>query len=328
MEQWLDFSTNEIEYAAVTWLGPILGFLPYQKPAVEKAKQHIDRALSILNKVLATRTFLVGNTITLADIVCVCNLVALFRYVLDRKKRAQFPHVTRWFATCLVQPHFSSTVSQPFTFCEVAADPQPAKQQQGKKGKKGKPQQEKKQKQEKKPQKEKEEEEEEEPPMEAAVPKPKNPFDELPRSSFNLEEWKRVYSNTDTRGEALPYLWKNFDPAGYSLWQCKYKYNEDLAQPVFKTSNLAGGFVARADCMRKYAFGVMLVCGDNSQQYLSGVWIIRGTEFPEYFEKLVDDVELYDWRKLDENDRSLVEDYFAWDAPIDGQPVLDGKQFK
>ena len=31
-------------------------------------------------------------------------------------------------------------------------------------------------------------------------PKAKNPLDSLPKSSFNLEDWKRAYSNKDTRG--------------------------------------------------------------------------------------------------------------------------------
>jgi elongation factor 1-gamma len=31
-------------------------------------------------------------------------------------------------------------------------------------------------------------------------PKAKNPLDLLPKSTFNLEDWKRAYSNKDTRG--------------------------------------------------------------------------------------------------------------------------------
>ena len=31
-------------------------------------------------------------------------------------------------------------------------------------------------------------------------PKAKNPLDSLPKSTFNLEDWKRAYSNKDTRG--------------------------------------------------------------------------------------------------------------------------------
>ncbi len=39
------------------------------------------KALSVLNDVLATRTFLVGERVTLADITCVCNLLLLYKQV-------------------------------------------------------------------------------------------------------------------------------------------------------------------------------------------------------------------------------------------------------
>lgn len=38
--------------------------------------------------------------------------------------------------------------------------------------------------------------------------KAKNPLDDLPKSAFNLEEWKRQYSNSDTRKEALPWFYE------------------------------------------------------------------------------------------------------------------------
>jgi len=41
-----------------------------------------------------------------------------------------------------------------------------------------------------------------------AEPKVKNPLDDLPKSAFNLEEWKRQYSNLDTREGAIPWFYK------------------------------------------------------------------------------------------------------------------------
>jgi len=41
-------------------------------------------------------------------------------------------------------------------------------------------------------------------------PKAKNPLDDLPKSTFNLEDWKRAYSNKETRGAggALEWLYE------------------------------------------------------------------------------------------------------------------------
>lgn len=46
----------------------------------------------------------------------------------------------------------------------------------------------------------KEDEEEDDGNLVPEEPKAKNPLDLLPKSSFNLEDWKRAYSNKDTRG--------------------------------------------------------------------------------------------------------------------------------
>ena len=39
------------------------------------------------------------------------------------------------------------------------------------------------------------------------APKEKNPLDLLPKSTFNLEDWKRAYSNKDTRGAGGSIEW-------------------------------------------------------------------------------------------------------------------------
>lgn len=43
-----------------------------------------------------------------------------------------------------------------------------------------------------------------------AEAKAKNPLDDLPKSTFNMEDWKRAYSNMDTRGPggALEWFYK------------------------------------------------------------------------------------------------------------------------
>ena len=38
-------------------------------------------------------------------------------------------------------------------------------------------------------------------------PKAKNPLDALPKSTFNLEDWKRAYSNMETRGAGGAIEW-------------------------------------------------------------------------------------------------------------------------
>lgn len=51
------------------------------------------------------------------------------------------------------------------------------------------------------------ENDEEDEPLVPEEPKAKNPLDSLPKSNFNLEDWKRAYSNLDTRGPGGSLEW-------------------------------------------------------------------------------------------------------------------------
>ena len=88
-----------------------------------------------------------------------------------------------------------------------------------------------------KPKKKEEEDDEEE--EDKPAPKPKHPLEALERPTFVLDDWKRKYSNAETREDALPWFWENAKFNEYSLWQVDYKYNDELTQ-VFMTSNLIG----------------------------------------------------------------------------------------
>ncbi|VDP54895.1 unnamed protein product [Soboliphyme baturini] len=81
---------------------------------------------------------------------------------------------------------------------------------------------------------------EEEP--ESFEPREKDPFAGLPKSTFDLDAFKRVYSNEDTLTKAVPYFWEHFDPANYSIWYCEYKYPSELAKIYMSCNLITGNF--------------------------------------------------------------------------------------
>jgi elongation factor 1-gamma len=158
---------------------------------------------------------------------------------------------------------------------------------------------------------------------------PKSKLDLLPPSSFDLEAWKRFYSNNDTKPTAMDYFWKHFDNKGYSVWRVDYKYNNELTQ-TFMSSNLIGGFFTRLERARKYAFGSLVVLGESHNNSISGYFVIRGQEIPEEVFDAVD-FESYTFVKVDIQDnvtRNEIADYFAWDGNFYGKAFADGKVFK
>jgi len=67
-------------------------------------------ALTVLNTHLLTRTYLVGDKLSLADIAVVSALVYPMKMLLDEAWRMEFVNVTRWFITCTEQPEFKAVI--------------------------------------------------------------------------------------------------------------------------------------------------------------------------------------------------------------------------
>merc|ERR1711909_186709 len=67
-------------------------------------------------------------------------------------------------------------------------------------------------------------------------PKSKDPLAGLPKGTFDLEEWKRFYSNND-EDDSIKWFWEHFDAEHYSIWRSDYKFNSELSM-VFMSCNL------------------------------------------------------------------------------------------
>jgi len=337
VDQWIEFAEKEIDLPAAVWIFPILGFIPNNPTAVAKAKTDIRKVLTVLNKHLGGRTFVVGERVTLADIILATSLYRLYTLVLDAPFRKAFGNANRWFQTVVNQPEFKAVVGNT-NLCEKMMNA-PASEETGtapaakeekpkKEAKKEEKKKEEKPKEAKKPKKEDDDDDMDEEAHEEK--KGPNPLYSLPPSKLIMDAWKRTYSNEDTRKVAIPWFWENYDPEGYSLWIGNYKYNNEL-EKLFMTCNLVGGFCQRLDKLRKYGFGSIIIFGQEPNLQIACCFLVRGKEIPAEM-KECDDCENYDWRRVDTNDaasRELVNDFFAWDGSFTGYPPFNqGKIFK
>jgi len=363
--QWIEYGEREITPVSTTLVYPCMGILQFNKNNNERAKDELKHILQLLDNYLRTRTYLVGERITLADITIACDLLLLFQWIIEPSIRETYQNVARWFSTLINQKEFQAVIGADFTLCEKTAQfdakkyaelsrqdqipqtqPRPKNLAQhtddntegakAKKEKKPAKQEEKPAKPEKKPEKKEEDDaaagdDDETDDAYANEPKQKDPFADMPKSTFNMDEFKRVYSNEDTAEKAIPYFWKNFDAEHCSIWFCEYKYSEELTQ-VFMTCNLVTGFFQRLDKLRKHAFGSMCVFGENNNNTITGIWVWRGHELA--FELSSDwqvDYESYIWKRLsvdDENTKKLVNQYFLWEGEHNGKKFNQGKIFK
>lgn len=331
IEQWIDFGSLEIDANILRWFIPRIGFAVYLPPAEEAAISALKRALDALNTHLASNTYLVGHSVTLADIIMTCNLVMGFSRVMTKSFTSEFPHVERYFWTMVNQPNFRKIlgeVKQAESVPPVQSAKKPSQPKEPKH--KDEPKKEAKKESKKEPAKPKVAEAAEE--EEAPKPKPKNPLDLLPPSKMVLDDWKRLYSNTKTnfREVAIKGFWDMYDPEGYSLWFCDYKYNDENTVS-FVTLNKVTGFLQRMDLARKYAFGKMLIVGSEAPFKVKGLWLFRGQEIPQFVIDECYDMELYEWKKVDLSDeaqKERVNQMIEDQEPFEGEALLDAKCFK
>ncbi|XP_059062782.1 elongation factor 1-gamma [Achroia grisella] len=325
--QWASWADSELLPASCAWVFPYLGIMQFNKQNVERAKSDLLAALQVLDSYLLTRTYLVTERVTLADIVVFTTLLHAFQHVLEPSLRSSLPNVSRWFLTLQNQPSVLAVLPAA-PLCAAAPvlpkfQPQDNKKDTKKDKKSEKKEQQPKKKEEPKPDLD---EEFEEKPKES-----KDPFDTMPKGTFNMDDFKRCYSNED-EAKSIPYFWEKFDPQNYSIWYAEYKYPEELAK-VFMSCNLITGMFQRLDKMRKQAFSSVCLFGTDGDSTISGVWVWRGHElaFPLSPDWQID-YESYDWKKLDpanEETKKLVQQYFSWTGTDkQGRKFNQGKIFK
>ncbi|KAK3796158.1 hypothetical protein RRG08_018157 [Elysia crispata] len=337
IQQWINFSDNEVLPAACTWVFPCLGITQFNKQDTDRAKEQVKKILNVLNEHLLTKTFVVGERVTLADISLACNLQSLYEMVLDGEFRKPYQNVNRWFITVVNQPQVKKVLGEVNLCTKMAVfDAKKYQELHGAKGGAG----DQKKKDKKQPQQQQQPKKSEPKPKPAAKddeeeeePKPKeskDPFATMPKGTMNLDEFKREYSNKDILKEAIPYFWENLDQEVYSIWICEYTESTKGKQG-FMVANLVDGMFQRIEKLRKHAFGSMLVIKSGGKIGIKGLWFWRTQDL--VFKLSPDwcvDYESYSWKKLDpasDETKDLVTKYFLQEGDFGGD-ILDEKIFK
>merc|ERR1711955_5139 len=330
--QWMCMADSDILPAACTWVFPTLGIMQFNKNATDRAKEDIKVALKTLNDHLLTRTFLVGERVTLADISVACTLLSLYKQVLDPAFRGSFTNVNRWFTTVINQPNAKAVLGE-VVLCTKMAEFDSKKfaefSGKGDKKKEAKPKAEPAKKKEPEKKKEKEAEPEEEP-LAPAEPKKTNPMDALPKGTFDLEEWKRFYSNkrmTQLNGSGSTSTTRT-TPSG------RQTISTILNSPWCSCpAILLEECFQRLEKMKKHAFASSILFGENNNSSISGIWVWRGHELAfDLCEDWAIDSPSYEWKKLDsksEECKKLVTQYWKWEGEdAEGRKFNQGKILK
>lgn len=337
--QWISYTDNHIQPCVAAWVYPCLGH-PVSAVSPQAARQEVLKILNYLNNHLFTRTFFVGQRISLADITVFSSLLPAYRYVLEPNVRKSFINLTRWFKTILNQDQVISILGK-VSLCEKAVQNEKVSKKEDNKAVKNKIKTDKKSEKKNIKGDKKATVTCEDNTLNGdfdaadevliAEPKAKDPFEKFPKSSFDLDDFKRFYSNED-ESKSIPYLWEKVNIDEWSFWYSEYKYPEELTQ-VFMSCNLITGMFQRLDKMRKHSFASVCLFGEAHNSSISGIWLWRGQDL--IFNLSPDwqvDYESYDWHKLDpkaSETKQLVQQYLSWTGKDkQGRPFNQGKVFK
>ncbi|AWO96362.1 putative valine--tRNA ligase-like isoform 3 [Scophthalmus maximus] len=115
--QWLSFADNELTPVSCAVVFPLMGVVGVDKKLQQSSRAELLRVLKVLNQALEPRTFLVGESITLADMAVATAVLLPFKYALEPSDRNALTNVTRWFTTCINQPQFLKVLGK-VTLCE------------------------------------------------------------------------------------------------------------------------------------------------------------------------------------------------------------------
>ena len=109
--QWMSISDNHILPSVCGWVLPSIGSTKISKDSIKESKHNLLQIMDVLNNTLLSKTFLVGERITLADLTVFAGLLPAYEHVFDPQLKEKYQNVNRWFETVLQQSNVKSIIT-------------------------------------------------------------------------------------------------------------------------------------------------------------------------------------------------------------------------
>ena len=286
INQWIEFANCEIQNCAKELIYPIFKGKKPENKGNENDDKKFKKYLSLLEKEFKKgNKYIMGNKLTLADIVLFRYLRFFFMFYLTEKIRNSLcPKLTLWFENIMNTQEAIEAYGRTL-LCKKQLKPLDIKIEKNKNKNETKKE-----------------------------IKKENPLDFLPPSKFDLDNFKKEFCENSNKKEVMEKFWKDFDPKGYSLWLIEYQNLESEGKKLFRMKNSKNFFLERFDDdFKKYSFGVHGVYGNNNEFKVKGLWMWRGEDIPEE----IKENEYFNYlsiKKLDcknDKDKKLVEEYWT-----------------
>jgi len=113
VDQWIDWLKSRCEQPAGELLGPVFGYSTFDQTKHDTAKTTlVGTMLPILNAGLEGKKWLVGNSISLADIIVGLGCLRLHTMIFTREDVKHLGNVCAWFDNVTQQPQVAKIIGE------------------------------------------------------------------------------------------------------------------------------------------------------------------------------------------------------------------------
>ena len=309
INQWIEFACSEINNSQKSIIYPIFGWKEFCKDSFNKENDKIKEFFKKIENELENKNYLVGNRLTLADIVLFRYLRFFMMFIFaDGYRNNILKNTTKWFSN-IMQTNEAIKAYGRTILCKTPIKPVMNNINKNRINEK-KNYQKKDEKIEKK--------------KEVVIinekSSEKQDLNLRPRSEFNLDEFKKNFFNCRNKEEELKKFWGEFNTEDFSLWWLEYQCSPEEEKNLSDAKKVKNSFLQKLDNLKKESFAVHGVYGTEGNYKIRGVWLWKGKDVPkqleqsDYFDHMTikgldyndkEDVELVNeyWTKLNKNDK-------------------------
>ena len=106
VDEWVAFAQSKVWVALMPVVKAALGHTIIKADEFTAGVKELKAVCKVLNDHLKDKHFLVGDNLTIADVVVSCSLIVAYQTVLDAGFRKGFAAVSEWFQKCMGLPSF------------------------------------------------------------------------------------------------------------------------------------------------------------------------------------------------------------------------------
>lgn len=111
--QWASFANSELLPPIMAWINPVIGKAPSSPEILAAAENNCEHMVSVIEKALTGKEYLVGNSLTLADLFVLAAITRGYQFVFTKKWAASHPATHSWWLKLKSDPIWKKIDGEP-----------------------------------------------------------------------------------------------------------------------------------------------------------------------------------------------------------------------